>query len=185
MKPGFIYVLIHPSDPDLYKIGITILDPKKRLAQHNNDLTKLAGSYVKETGQKWELKEFHPVPDPYNAEKAFWNSMPFVDVPFMGNGEVMRLGWQDVHKGLEAAKRVGVRARLSEPPAPDLEIAYVNSAKEQLQKRNITIVGNLKTTSKYGTFVCGNGHRWRMSPDLVIKKGTGCYYCGAGAEDSI
>jgi hypothetical protein len=23
------------------------------------------------------------------------------------------------------------------------------------------------------------------SSDLVIKKGTGCYYCGAGAEDSI
>jgi T5orf172 domain len=35
MKSGYLYVLVHPSDPDLYKIGVTILHPEKRLAQHN------------------------------------------------------------------------------------------------------------------------------------------------------
>ena len=34
MKSGFIYVLVHPSDPDLYKIGITTRKPEQRLAQH-------------------------------------------------------------------------------------------------------------------------------------------------------
>jgi len=57
MKPGYIYVLTHPSNPDLYKIGVTILEPTKRLAQHNSDFTRAAGRVVNETGQKWELKE--------------------------------------------------------------------------------------------------------------------------------
>ena len=61
IKSGYIYVLIHPSDPDLYKIGITTLKPEQRLAQHNSDCTQLTGRIVKETGQKWELKEFHAV----------------------------------------------------------------------------------------------------------------------------
>jgi len=49
MKSGYIYVLVHPSDPNLYKIGITIRNPEQRLAQHNNDYTKAAGRIVKET----------------------------------------------------------------------------------------------------------------------------------------
>lgn len=31
MKSGHLYVLVHPSDPDLYKVGVTILEPEKRL----------------------------------------------------------------------------------------------------------------------------------------------------------
>ena len=62
MKPGYIYVLVHPSDPDLYKVGITTRTPQIRLAQHNNDYSQLTGRIVKETGQKWELKEYHPDP---------------------------------------------------------------------------------------------------------------------------
>ena len=46
MKPGYIYVLTHPSDPNLYKVGVTILEPKKRLAQHNSDFSKAAGRDV-------------------------------------------------------------------------------------------------------------------------------------------
>ena len=83
-KPGYIYVLTHPSDPDLYKIGVTVLEPKKRLAQHNRELTKAAGLVVKETGQKWELKEYHLVPDPYFAERAFWATTPYSDIPYRG-----------------------------------------------------------------------------------------------------
>ena len=83
MKPGYIYVPTHPSNPDLYKIGVTILEPTKRLAQHNQDFTKAAGRVVEETGQKWELKEFHPVPDPYWAEKAFWGVVPQCALPYL------------------------------------------------------------------------------------------------------
>lgn len=43
MKSGYLYVLVHPSDPDLYKIGVTILHPEKRLAQHNYHYEKHAG----------------------------------------------------------------------------------------------------------------------------------------------
>ena len=35
-RAGYLYVLAHPSDPDLYKIGVTVLRPEKRLAQHNS-----------------------------------------------------------------------------------------------------------------------------------------------------
>lgn len=58
IKPGYIYVLTHPSDPNLYKIGVTVLEPTKRLSQHNSDFSRAAGRVVKETGQKWELKEY-------------------------------------------------------------------------------------------------------------------------------
>ena len=76
MKSGYLYVLVHPSDPDLYKIGVTILHPEKRLAQHNSQFDKYAGQVVKETGQKWEIKKFIAVPDPYWAEKVFWGATP-------------------------------------------------------------------------------------------------------------
>ena len=53
MKAGYLYVLVHPSDPDLYKIGQTTCRPAERLAQHNSDYKKYVGQIVKETGQKW------------------------------------------------------------------------------------------------------------------------------------
>ena len=66
MKSGYLYVLVHPSDPNLYKIGVTIRKPEERLAQHNSQFDKYAGQVVKETGQKWESsKEVIAVPDPY------------------------------------------------------------------------------------------------------------------------
>jgi hypothetical protein len=55
MKSGYLYVLVHPSDPDLYKIGVTTLLPEKRLAQHNGQYEKYAGQIVKESGQMWHL----------------------------------------------------------------------------------------------------------------------------------
>ncbi len=77
MKSGYLYVLVHPSDPDLYKIGVTILHPEKRLAQHNRHYEEYAGRIVKETSQKWELKTYIAVPDPYCAERAFWGATAF------------------------------------------------------------------------------------------------------------
>jgi T5orf172 domain-containing protein len=89
-KAGYLYVLVHPSDPDLYKIGVTLLRPEKRLAQHNSQLDKHAGRIVKETGQKWELKTYIAVPDQYWAERAFWGATPFPDFPFR-RGEELKL----------------------------------------------------------------------------------------------
>jgi hypothetical protein len=81
MKSGYLYVLVHPSHPELYKIGVTVLRPEKRLAQHNSQLDKYAGQVVKETRQKWEIKTYVAVPDPYYAEKAFWAATPLSLVP--------------------------------------------------------------------------------------------------------
>src|SRR5690242_15187463 len=81
-RSGYLYVLVHPSHPNLYKVGVTVLDPKKRLAQHNTQLDKAAGQMVRETGQKWELKTVIEVSDVYWAERAFWRVQPCVDFPF-------------------------------------------------------------------------------------------------------
>jgi hypothetical protein len=67
MNSGYLYVLAHPSDPYVYKIGVTIKKPEQRLAEHNTVYTELTGQIVKETGQKWELKQYIAVPDPYWA----------------------------------------------------------------------------------------------------------------------
>jgi len=37
MNSGYLYVLVHPSDPGLYKIGVTTHHPEKRLAEHNSN----------------------------------------------------------------------------------------------------------------------------------------------------
>ena len=60
MKSGYLYVLVHPSDPDLYKIGVTILHPEKRLAQHNRHYEEYAGQIVKETGQNGNSRHTLP-----------------------------------------------------------------------------------------------------------------------------
>lgn len=185
VKPGYIYVLTHPSDPNLYKIGVTVLEPKKRLAQHNTQLSKYAGRVVKETGQKWELKEYHPVPDPYWAERAFWGTTQYIDIPYRGGVEVERMDWKEVQRGLEAAKIAGIR-----PPPPTLEslpdwvAAYTASMKKRLEGRDITLIGYVKSMrSGKSNFQCSNGHQWRTTPWLVAE-GEGCPECGIGKRTS-
>src|SRR5437588_7952038 len=114
MKSGYLYVLVHPSDPYLYKIGVTIKKPEQRLAEHNGVYTELTGRIVKETGQKWELKEYIVVPDPYWAEKVFWGATPCGVMPFPGGAEVEKMEWEWIQAGLNAAKKAGVRP----PPKP-------------------------------------------------------------------
>lgn len=80
-RPGYLYVLTHPSDPNLYKIGVTVLRPEERMAQHNSQLEKAAGRMVEQAGQKWELKTFIKVPDPYWAETVFWGATGLADLP--------------------------------------------------------------------------------------------------------
>ncbi len=138
MKPGYLYVLMHPSDPNLYKIGVTVLDPEKRLAQHNRQLDMCACRIVKETGQKWEIKTYISVPDPYWAEKAFWGATHFPNIPYRGGVEIERMEWSLVESGLMAATKAGVR-----PPPPDSNAPVRDRdwMLSQLEGSGITMVG--------------------------------------------
>ncbi len=179
MKPGYIYVLMHPSDPNLYKIGVTILEPKQRLAQHNRDFSKYAGRIVKETGQKWELKEYHYVPDPYLAESAFWRTTKFVDIPYRYGIEVERMSWEEVQRGLEAAKKAGLRSEKRSTPFSDWVYAYTASMKKRLEGRDITLLGYVTSKSGKSKFRCNNGHEWRTR-SMYVAEGQGCPECGIG-----
>ncbi len=180
MKPGYIYVLVHPSDPALVKVGRTTQKLERRIAQHNTDYAKIAGQIVKETGQKWELKEYIEVPDPVHAEAVFWGATGLTDIPYRGGVEVERMEWKTVQAGLNAAREAGVR-----PPQPTPDHVYVYTAwmRKRLAGRGITLVGHVR--SKYGRsdFQCINGHAWRTVPANVAA-GEGCPQCAVGEKDA-
>lgn len=108
-KSGYLYVLTHPSDSRLYKIGQTTCRPEKRLAEHNSNYKEYTGKVVKDTGQKWKIETYIAVPDPYYAESAFWEAIPVGLRPGRKGIEVMQMpsGW--VKEGLIAAKKAGIR----------------------------------------------------------------------------
>jgi len=166
MKSGYLYVLVHPSDPDLYKIGVTILDPEKRLAQHNSQHKEHAGRIVKETGQKWELKTHIAVPDPYWAERAFWGATHFPDIPYRGGVEVEKMEWQVVQKGLDAAMKAGVR------PGPLQKKPVRNSEwmQKQLEGTGITMIGRYAGLIGGTEFQCEKGHIFKESAGVVANR---------------
>ena len=181
MKSGYLYVLGHPSDPDLYKVGITTRNPERRLAEHNSNYGEYAGQIVKETGQKWELKEYHAVPDPNWSEIVFWNETGLTDVPYRRGIEVEKLEWELVQKALDAAKKAGVRP--GPAPFPNYVYAYTKSIKKRLEGRDITLLGYVRSViSGKSNFRCSNGHEWRTTP-LRVGEGEGCPQCGIGERD--
>lgn len=181
MKSGYLYVLGHPSDPDLYKVGITTRSPKSRLAEHNSRYQEYVGQIVKDTGQKWELKEYHAVPDPNWAEIVFWRATGLAEVPYRRGIEVQKLEWELVQKALDAAKRVGVRP--APDPLPDHVYAYTASIKKRLEGRGITLLGYVRSVvGGKANFRCSNGHEWRTTP-LRVGEGGGCPECGIGERD--
>lgn len=166
MKPGYLYVLVHPSDPSLYKIGVTVLHPEERLAQHNRHYEKYAGQIVHETGQNWELKAFIAVPDPYRAEAYFWDAMPFA-VPLLGGIEVQRLDWKWVEAGLEAARKASVR------PAPRASAKPVRNREwmlAQLEGTEIAMIGRYRGLVTGVEFQCAKGHVFKSSPGVVAHR---------------
>lgn len=175
---GYLYVLTHPSNPNLYKVGQTTRHPLERLAEHNCNYEEYAGQIVKETGQKWELKEYHAVPDPSWAETVFWSATGLAEIPFRGGIEVETMEWAQVQKALDVAKNAGVR-----PPSkqlPDHVYAYTAWMKKRLEGRDITLVGYVKSmVSGKATFLCSNGHEWRTGCKAVTE-GEGCPECGIG-----
>ena len=173
-------MLVHPSDPDLYKIGQTTRHPEQRLAEHNSDYQKYAGLIVKETGQKWELKKYIAVPDPIWAETVFWGSTPLGDIPYRQGIEVQRMEWQWVQAGLNAAKKAGVRP--PPKPLPDYVYAYTAWMNKRLEGRGITLLGHVRSKFGKSNFQCSNGHEWRTVPDNVAE-GEGCPQCGIGKKN--
>jgi hypothetical protein len=178
MKSGYLYVLVHPSDPDLYKVGQTTRLPQERLVEHNSDYSKHAGRIVKETGQKWELKTYFAVPDPIWAEGVFWSATGLADIPFREGIEIAKMEWELVKAALKAAKKAGVRP--PPKPLPDHVYAYTASIKKRLEGRGITLIGHVKSKiSGRNNFQCSNGHEWRTIPNNVAE-GEGCPQCGMG-----
>jgi hypothetical protein len=180
MKAGYLYVLTHPSNPNLYKIGQTIRDPVKRLAEHNSNYEEYTGQLVEKTGQKWEIKTYIKVPDPYWAESVFWSSTPLADIPFLGGIEVQMMEWEWVKQGLEVAKKAGLRPSPKE--LPDHVYAYTAWMKKRLEGRDITLLGYVKSKHGKTTFQCSNDHEWRTRPDYVAE-GEGCPLCSVGERD--
>ncbi len=177
MKPGYIYVLLHPSNPDLYKIGITTRKPEERLAEHNNKYTGYAGKIVKDTGLKWILKDYLAVPDTIWAENVFWGATPLADIPFRGGAEVYKMEWEWVQAGMNAVKNSGLRP--PPEPLPDYVNTYTLWMNKRLKGREITLVGNVTSRSGKSTFRCSNGHEWRTKSSSV-GEGEGCPQCGIG-----
>lgn len=181
MKAGYLYVLVHPSNPDLYKIGQTTRHPEKRLAEHNSNYEEYTGQIVKETGQKWELKTYIAVPDPYWAETIFWGATSLVDIPFRRGNEVEKMEWEWVQAGLDAANKAGVRP--SPKPLPDYVYAYTAWMNKRLKGRDINLVGYVKSmVSGTATFLCSNGHEWRTRC-IKVAEGEGCPHCGIGFRE--
>lgn len=172
MKPGYLYVLVHPSDPSLYKIGVTILPPEKRLAQHNRNSTELAGQIVKETGQQWELKTFISVPDPYWAEQAFWGATIFPYIPGRGGIEIENMEWAVVQKGLAAARAAGFRP----PPKRTTPVRNREWMLAQLEGTGITMISGYPGLVVGMEFQCENGHVFKESAGVVANRKT-CPCC--------
>jgi hypothetical protein len=167
MKSGYLYVLVHPSDPDLYKIGVTILHPEKRLAQHNRHYEKYAGRIVKETGQEWELKTYIAVPDPYWAEACFWGATGLADMRGGVTIEVYKMEWKWVQAGLDAAKKAGMR------PKPRPRLTPVRNREwmiNQLEATGITMIGRYRGLVTGVEFQCENGHVFKQSPGVVANR---------------
>ncbi len=165
LKPGYLYVLVHPSDPTLHKVGVTILPVEKRLAQHNAQLDKYAGKVVADTGQSWELRTFIAVPDVYWAERAFWESTPMAVVPFRGGVEVERMDWATVERGIAAAQKAGVR-----PPRAQKAVRDRDWLVATLDGTGIQLLGRYGGLVRGVEFQCEHGHVFKESPGLLANK---------------
>lgn len=179
-KPGFLYVLVHPSNPNLYKVGVTINAPEKRLAQHNTQLTEYAGKIVQETGERWQLKTCISVPDPYWAESRFWGATGLSEIPYRRGIEIEIMEWQTVQRGLDAAMKAGMRPP---PAAPKWVHAYDAWMHKRLEDRGITLVGHVRSKDGRSDFACSNGHKWRTKP-IDVAEGGGCPQCGMGKQST-
>ena len=184
-EPGYLYVLAHPSDPLLVKVGRTIQKPEARLAQHNNDYSKIAGQIVLDTGQEWVLIEVLEVPDPVHAETAFWSAAYWH--PFRGKPkfEVVRMSDEALKKGLHAARKAGIRP----PKSSKKRVRNRAGMIEQLVGTSLSMIGDYRGLVRKVEFECSNGHKFTASPGLVANMRycpfcEGKWYPACKTEDS-
>jgi len=174
-QSGYLYVLSHPSDKDLFKIGMTRRDPSIRLQEHNTQLDKAAGKVVAETGQQWVLEEVVKVADVYMAENVFWQRSPVADIPHLRETELVRLtgthgfDYQWILDGLERAKNTKARTNPSispiPKPTPKRGAEWIESHLDGSGIKPIKNAGN-GTTKVW--FVCSKGHQFKMGGYKLI-----------------
>lgn len=176
MKSGYLYVLVHPSNPNLVKIGRTTRKPEERLAQHNSDNEELTGQIVKETGQEWKLKEYIAVPDSSYAEKVFWDATGLESTLHRPRGiEVTSLigGWRWIQMALDKAKKAGIRP----PPKPRTRpVRNRDWMIKQLEGTGITMIGRYRGLITGVEFHCAKGHVFKESAG-VVAYGKSCPLC--------
>ncbi|WP_436037029.1 GIY-YIG nuclease family protein [Variovorax paradoxus] len=70
-KTGYLYVLVHPSDPDLYKVGVTILEPGERLAQHNQNSASTRARSFRRQASFGSSRRLSKLPIPIGQRRRF------------------------------------------------------------------------------------------------------------------
>lgn len=161
-KPGFIYVLTHSSMPNEFKIGVTTQKVEKRVAQHNSNYSELAGQIVKETGEKWQLQEYHPVLDIYTAEAAFWGTTGIADIPYRNGVEIFHMDDKQLQAGLKAARNAGVVSRVKKKPKYNR--AWMVG---ELKGTGISHIGQRFNHVQYTDFQCEYGHVFKAIPRML------------------
>lgn len=169
---GFLYILTHPSNKNLLKIGITRRDPYKRLKEHNNQYDKALGKIVKDTGQLWEMEKYFEVEDVYLAEHVFWKRSPLTELPYSFSNELLdisHLGPQWVEEGLEVALQAGARKNPFIAPVPKQK---PKRGTEWIKKQ---LVGTgIKPVKGYGNgvvkvwFRCELGHEFKIGAYRLV-----------------
>lgn len=172
---GFLYVLSHPSNPNLLKIGVTRRSPEIRLKEHNTQFDKEAGKIVRETGQLWEISEVIDVDDVYLAEHEFWKRPPLTELPYSFTNELLFLSegtdldqrW--VQEGLKMAKAAGVRKNPLHPPIYK-PVAKRGSkwVEANLEGSGISPVKGIGNGMTKVWFECREGHAFKISGYALI-----------------
>ena len=175
VSSGFIYVLTHPSDPNLVKVGITARDPATRLEEHNSQFEKAVGSIVMKTGEKWVLKTYFKVEDMFNAESAFFQRSPLADIPFRNGTEMFLLDgkfltWEWVEEGIRIALEAGIRRDSSRPPSQTKEPKRGSKwIASQLEGSGITAIDGYGNGIMRKTFECAEGHRFKIDGGTLAR----------------
>lgn len=107
MKSGYLFLLEHPSDPLLIKVGYTTGKLKNALERINTNFAKEAGQIVQGTGHKWRMKKKIRVDDPPYAKSVFWETSS--QHVFRGNHDVTRMTLDEIELCLAEAKKAGTR----------------------------------------------------------------------------
>jgi hypothetical protein len=170
-KPGYLYVLVHPSDPTMIKVGHTTVRLEERIAKHNSDLKERTGQIANETGQKWELKEYIDVPDPAFAKAVFWETSSVHAL--RGNEDITSMRWDEVQLCLDVAKKAGIRPPLKPRTTPVRDREWMI---KQLEGSGITMIGSYRGLVSGVEFQCEKGHVFKESAGVVAHRKT-CLLC--------